>query len=113
MHPVELAMKKATKLRILRRPDGVIELRRRRLRDSAEVRGAALLACLCLICIGFIAAIAAMLVETPLVLAGAGALVLPFVPAVLLARDAELGTATVRARRQGGPSPAGPPDGAA
>jgi hypothetical protein len=105
-------MKKLTKrLRILRRPDGVIELRRRRLRDSAEVRAAGLLAGLCVVCIGFIAAIAALLVETPLVLAGAGALVLPFVPAVLLARSAELAPAAARSGPRG--SPARPPDGAA
>lgn len=107
-------MKKLTKrLRILRRADGVIELRRRRLRDSTDVRAAALLAGLCVVCVAFIATIAALLVETPLVLAGAGALVLPFVPAVLLARDAELAPATAQSRRKGGPHPSRPPDGAA
>jgi hypothetical protein len=103
-------MKKLPKLRVLRRPDGVIELRRRRLRDSAEVRFAALLAGMCVLCLGFIATIAALLVESPFVLAGAAALVLPFVPAVLLARSAELAPAHARTRP---PRPSRPPDGAA
>jgi hypothetical protein len=96
-----------TRLRVLRRPDGVIELRRRRLRDSAAMRYAALLTGLCVVCLGFIATIAVLLVETPFVLAAAGAFVLPFVPAVLLARSAELAPATARSRAPR------PPDGAA
>lgn len=96
-----------TTLRVLRRPDGVIELRRRRFRDSRYVKDAALLVGLCFVCVGFIAALATILVESPMLLAATGALVLPIVPAVLLARSAELA-----------PAPAGPratrgPDGAA
>jgi hypothetical protein len=78
------------RLRILRRPDGVIELRRRGLRDSAVVRDAAILAGLCLVCVVSIAVLAAILVETPLLLAATGALVLPVAAAALLARSAEL-----------------------
>jgi hypothetical protein len=87
-----------TKLSLLRRPDGVIELRRRRLRDSVAVKDAAVLIGLCLLCIGFIALLATILVETPLFLAATAALVLPFVPAVLVARTGELVTAPATRR---------------
>lgn len=96
-----------TKLRVLRRPDGVIELRRPRLRDSRYVKDAAFLAGLCVGCLGFIAALAAILVETPMLLAGTAALLLPLVPAVLLARSAGLAPAAARSR------PRRSPDGAA
>jgi hypothetical protein len=96
-----------TTLRVLRRPDGVIELRRRRLRDSRYVKDAALLVGLCFVCVGFIAALAAILVESPMLLAATGALVLPIVPAVLLARSARLAPAPA-----GSQAPRGP-DGAA
>ena len=75
-------------LLIYHRPDGVIELRRRRLRDSAAFRDLVLLSGLCAGCVLFICALAALLVETPLVLAATAALVLPVVAAVLLARSA-------------------------
>jgi hypothetical protein len=104
MHRDHLAM---TTLRVVRRPDGVIELRRRRLRDSRYVKDAALLVGLCFVCLGFIAALATILVETPMLLAATAALVLPVVPAVLLARSAELAPASAGSR-----SPRGP-DGAA
>jgi hypothetical protein len=89
---------RATRLRVLRRPDGVIELRRRRLRDSVAVKDAAMLVGLCFLCIGFIAVLATLLVETPMVLAATGALVLPVVPAVLLARGGELAPAAAPRR---------------
>jgi hypothetical protein len=91
-----------TKLSISRRPDGVIELRRRRIRDSVAVKDAAMLIALCLLCVGFIALLATMLVETPLFLAATAALVLPFVPAVLVARTGDLVTAPATRR---GPRP--------
>jgi hypothetical protein len=96
-----------TKLRVLRRPDGVIELRRRSLLDSAYLKDAALLAGLCAGCVGFIAVLATILVETPMLLAGTAAFLLPVVPAVLLARSAELAPAAARS------SPRQSPDGAA
>ncbi len=96
-----------TKLRILRRPDGVIELRRRRLRDSAVVRDVAIVGGLCVGCVAFITLLAAIIVETPAVLAATGALLLPVVAAVLLARSAELAHVTART-----PAPR-PPDRAA
>lgn len=87
-----------TKLKISRRPDGVIELRRRGIRDSVAMKDATLLIGLCLLCLGFIALLATMLVETPLFLAATAALVLPFVPAVLVARAGELATAPATRR---------------
>ncbi len=98
-----------TKLRILRRPDGVIELPRRRLRDSSVLRDAVVLLGLCLGCVAFIALISALIVESPVLLAATAAFLLPLVPAVLLARSAELTPAAARSpahRRR-------PPDGAA
>lgn len=91
-----------TKLRILRRPDGIIELRRRRLRDSVVIRDAVILAGLCIACVTFIAALAAILVETPMLLAAAAVLLLPVVLSVMLARSAELAPAAARSR---GPRP--------
>lgn len=95
------------RLRVIRRPDGVIELRRRRLRDSAAVKDVALVGGLCAGCVAFIAGLAALLVETPAVLAATGALLLPVVAAVLLARGAEMTPAPARSAAQR------PPDSAA
>jgi hypothetical protein len=92
-----------TTFRVFRRPDGVIELRRSRFVDSRYVKDAALLTGLCLVCMGFIATLAAMLVETPMVLAAMGALVLPLVPAILLARSAGLAPAAAASRAPRGP----------
>ena len=92
-----------TTLRVLRRPDGVIELRRRRLRDSRYVKDAALLVGLCFVCVGFIAALATILVESPMLLAATGALVLPLVPAILVARSADLAPARAGSRAPRGP----------
>jgi hypothetical protein len=89
-------MKSVKRFLVLHRPDGVIELRRRRLRDSVAVKDAAVLVGLCVGCIAFIALLAAILVETPVLLVATGALVLPMVPALLLARDAELAPAPAR-----------------
>ncbi len=89
--------KRVTKLRILRRSDGIIELRKRRLRDSDVVRDAAILAGLCFVCVVSIAVLAAILVETPVLLAATGALLLPVALAALLARSAELAHVTAHA----------------
>ncbi len=99
-----------TKLLVLRRPDGVIELRRRRLRDSVALQDAAVLVGLCLGCIAFIALLAAALVETPVLLVATAAFLVPMVPALLLARDPALTPATAPARRHPAPRP---PDSAA
>jgi hypothetical protein len=99
-------MKSVKRLLVLRRPDGVIELRRRRLRDSAAVQDAAVLVGLCLGCIAFIALLAAILVETPVLLVATAAFVLPMVPALLLARDAELTPAPARHAASRPPDPA-------
>jgi hypothetical protein len=100
MHKIRLAM---TTLRVVRRPDGVIELRRRHFADSRFVKDAALLVGLCIVCLGFIAALAAVLVESPMLLAATAALVLPVVPAILLARSADLAPAPARSRGPTGP----------
>lgn len=101
-----------TKLRILHRPDGVIELRRRRLRDSAALQDLALLLGLCAGCAVFIFLLATLIVETPVVLAAAAAFLLPVASAVLLARGSELTHAAARSPRPRSPRPR-PPDHAA
>lgn len=97
------------KLLVFRRPDGVIELRRRRLRDSVAFKDAVVLVGLCIGCIAFIALLAAALVETPVLLVAMAAFVLPMAAALLLARDPELAPAAAAGRHPGSQ----PPDSAA
>jgi hypothetical protein len=89
-----------TPFRILRRPDGVIELRRRRLCDGDLVRDAAVLVAMFLGCVFFLAALVASLVATPLAVAVAAAFVFPGVFACTLVRVGSLAAAVSPPRRE-------------
>jgi Flp pilus assembly protein TadB len=93
--------------RIRRRPDGLIELRRRRLRDDVLVSDTARLLVLLLGCTSFLALLTAALVVSPVILVAAAAFALPAVWACLLAR------AAARLTHAPGPAPAPPPNRAA
>ena len=96
-----------TKFRVLHRPDGIIELRRRRLRDRSIVRDVAILVGLCIGCVAFIALLATILVETPLLIAASAVLLVPVALSLLLTKHAGLEPAHAHQ-----PVPR-PPDGAA
>jgi hypothetical protein len=85
-------------LLIRRRPDGVIELRRRRLRDNELVRDVTRLLGMFLFCGVFIAALAAALVVFPLAILVAAAFLLPSALAYVLGRSLDLHPATAPAR---------------
>ncbi len=93
------------KLRIRRRPDGVIELRRRRLRDDELVRDVARLLGIFLACAVFIAAMAAALVVFPLGFVVVASFLLPAVLAAFVARVTDLHPARAPAH----PPPRRPP----
>ena len=63
-------------VRIRRRSDGVIELRRTRLRDAAIAPDAAVLAAMLIATIGFLTLVATTLVESPLLVTIPSALAL-------------------------------------
>ncbi len=86
------------RLRVRRRPDGVIEVRRRRLRDDVLVSDTVRLICLLAGCSLFIVALTAILVTSPVIVVAAAAFLLPGVWASSLARAA--------AHLAPGPSPA-------
>ena len=94
------------KLRVLRRPDGIIELRKPRLRDRSMVVDAAMLLATCAGCIGFIAAVAALVVKMPGILAIAAALALPLAAAIAVTRDPALAPAPARRRPRTAPDDA-------
>lgn len=85
-----------TKLIIRRRPDGVIEVRRPRLREDQTMRELATLLGLCAGCLAFIASLAILLVMSPVVLTATAAFALLGVPSVLVARSVSLVPATTR-----------------
>ena len=93
------------KLLVRRRPDGVIELRRRRLRDDELVRDVARLLGMFLFCGVFIAALAAALVLFPLGFMVVASFLLPTVLVCLVSRVTNLHPAPAAAH----PPPRRPP----
>lgn len=97
--PVARSMQRKRSMKrlvIRRRPDGVIELRRRRLRDSRVVQDVGRLLALLLFCTFCIAAMAALLVTAPLVVVVAAAFLLPSVLVALYSRSNRLQPAPAR-----------------
>jgi hypothetical protein len=85
-----------SKLIIRRRPDGVIEVRKPRLRDDRTMRELTVLLGLCVGCVAFIATLATLLVMSPVVLTATAAFALLGLPTVLITRNVHLVPATAR-----------------
>lgn len=98
-----IAPMRKSRLRIRRRRDGVIEVRRRRLRDDVFFSDAAVLLALLFGCSLFIVALTAVLVTSPVLIAATAAFLLPGVCGSLLARSA------ARIGRSPSPAPIPPP----